>query len=288
MGGGVSELTITEPTVIADLPERDYHGHPGSLSASGAKWLAPPAPCPAKYVWHRDNPVHKDVFDFGHVAHRLVLGKGADIAVVDAEDWRAKAAREAKEEARAAGRVPILARDHAKAEALAASVLSDPVAGPLFAAGDAEVSLFWPDDRRPDVTRRARFDWLTPTVEGRRRFIVDLKTARSSEPDQFGKAAADYGYAISAAQYVDGAIACGLDVDPVFLLVVVEKDEPHVVTTFQVDDDLLQLGRSLMRSAIDLFAECTANDHWPGYRSDVTPLALPPYFHNRVEEALTA
>lgn len=276
--------TIAEPTVIWDMPEPEYHGHEGSLSASGAKLLAPPAPCPAKFKWQRDNPVFKDAFDFGSGAHRLVLGKGADIEVIPFDNWQTKAAKEAKADARAAGKIPLLTKDYATAQEVAAAVKADPIAGSLFSAGDAEVSLFWPDPET-GIIRRARFDWLTPQAEGRRRFIVDLKTARTAEPDGFGKSAADFGYAISAANYVDGAIACGLADDPAFLLAVVEKEPPYVVTTFQVDDDLLELGRVLMRKAIRLYAECMERDEWPGYSADVVPLELPGYFIHRIEES---
>lgn len=275
---------IVEPTVIPDLDDADYHGHKTSLSASGAKLLAPPTCCPAKYRWRLDNREFKDSYDFGHVAHRLILGKGQDIEVLPYDSFQPKAPREARDDARAAGRSPILAKDHAKAVTLAGAVRGHDIAGPLFADGEAELSLFWPDPRVDGVTRRARLDWLTPAAPGRRRFIVDLKTARSSEPDAFGRAAADYGYAISAAQYVDGAIACGLADDPAYLLVVVEKDEPHVVSVFQVDDDLLQLGRALLREATRVYAECTATDTWPGYLRDVAPLELPGYYINKIED----
>lgn len=278
-------MKITEPTVIYDMSDADYHSHQGSLSASGAKLLAPPAPCPAKYKWRRDNPEHKDEFDFGHVAHRLVLGKGAEVEVIPHDDYKSAAAREARDEARAAGKAPITLPGYQRACKVAAAVKADRITGSLFEAGEAELSLFWPDPET-GVVRRARFDWLTPQTDGKRRFVVDLKTARSAEPDAFGRSAADFGYAISAANYVDGAIACGLATDPAFLLAVVEKEPPYVVTTFQVDDDLLALGRVLMRKALRTYAECVRTDTWPGYSTDVETLELPGYFIHRIEESV--
>lgn len=283
--------TITKPTVIYDLPDADYHAHKGSLSASGAKWLAPPDACPAKHRWHADNQTHKATFDFGHAAHRIVLDKGADIEVLINEDgdpfdsFRTKASQQASDAAREAGRVPMLEAEHARAKKVAAAVMLDPLIGHVFTpgTGDAEVSLFWPDPET-GVIRRARLDWLTKPVDGRRRLIVDLKTAKSAEPNAFSKSAADYGYAISAANYVDGVIACGLADDPAYLLAVVEKDPPYVVSPFQIGDDLLQLGRALMRKAIRLYADCTEAGHWPGYLTDIEPLALPGYYLHRIEE----
>jgi hypothetical protein len=276
-------LVITEPTVIHDMPEDDYHSHPTSLSASGAKWLAPPNACPAKFVWHRDNPVQKDVYDFGHVVHRMVLGKGADFEVIPYDSRRSKAAQELDAELRAEGKVPVTPAEFEHAQAVAAAVEGDPLAGPLFTGGDAEVSLFWPD---PDtgVTRRARLDYFRPGGGDRRAIIADLKTARSSDPYVFGKSAADFGYAISAANYVDGVIACGLADDPAFLFAVVEKEPPYVITTLQADDDVIQLGRALMRKALALYKQCTDSGQWPGYSSAIEPLNLPGYFIQRIEE----
>lgn len=277
---------ITGPTVIADLPDLAYHGHKTSLSASGAKLLAPPSPCPAKFRWLQDNPVHKDVYDFGHVAHRLVLGKGAEVEVCDFPNWQTKAAKEASTDARSEGRTPILVKDYERAEKVAERVATDEQSAGIFANGEPELSLFWPDPET-GVTRRARFDWLQHKVEGRRRVIADLKTARSAEPVSFGKSAADFGYAISAANYVDGAIACGLDPDPLFVFVAIEKEEPFIVSTFYAGEDVIELGRALMRAALRTYADCLAADKWPGYLEAPAPLDLPGYYVNTVKDYLS-
>lgn len=282
---GLAVPEIISPTVIHDLPDEVYHAHQGSLSASGAKWLAPPNPCPAKFIWHRDNPVQKDVYDFGHVVHRLVLGKGADFEVIPYDSRRSAAAKALDVDLRAEGKVPVTVPEFEHAQAVAAAVQTHPLAGPLFTGGDAEVSLFWPDDQT-GVTRRGRLDYFRSPGDGRRPIIADLKTARSSDPYVFGKSAADFGYAISAANYVDGAIACGLAEDPVFIFAVVEKDPPYVVSVIQASDDDIQLGRHLMREALALYAKCDKADHWPGYVEGVSPsLQLPGYFTYRIEEA---
>ena len=78
------------------MDEATYHGDPvpgGSLSSTGARKLLPPS-CPALFRWQQDHPVHKDVFDFGSAAHRLVLGAGPEIALLDYDNMRTKAAQE--------------------------------------------------------------------------------------------------------------------------------------------------------------------------------------------------
>ena len=103
---------IQHTSGIHDVPESDYHGDRRSLSVSGAKVLLD---CPARYRWQQDNPVHKDAYDFGHVAHELILGKGAGYRVLDFDSWRSKDAREAKDQAHADGVAPILTAEHERA-----------------------------------------------------------------------------------------------------------------------------------------------------------------------------
>jgi len=140
---------VTAPGVY-DIPEHEYHADPiagGSLSSSGARKLLTPG-CPALYRHSVDHGnEHKAAFDFGHAAHKLVLGVGAEIVPVDADDWRTKAAKEAKEAAYAAGKVPLLVADVILVHNMADAIRNHPVASALFdpERGKAEQSLFWPD-----------------------------------------------------------------------------------------------------------------------------------------------
>jgi len=275
-----------KPGLYPSMPAEEYHVYPG-LSASGAKLLLPPS-CPAKYRAKMDAepPEHKDVWDFGKVVHTLVLGEGEEFEAVAFDSWRTKAAQEQRVAIRAAGKTPILLADYAIAVDCAESVQAHPIASALFVNGLAEVSAFW-SDPETGIQRRARFDWLPDSVDGRRLIIPDLKTAKSAEPFAFGRAAADYGYAMQAAQYVDAAKALGLDPDPAFLFVVVEKEDPFVVTVCQLDDEAMHVGRALNRTALRIYAECIETDTWPGYTKDIATVSLPGYFIYRTEEFIS-
>ncbi len=76
--------------IFENIDINAYHGDKSSLSVSGAKLLLPPS-CPALFKWVRDNgqPARQE-FDFGTVAHQLLLGKGAEIVEIDAPDYRSK------------------------------------------------------------------------------------------------------------------------------------------------------------------------------------------------------
>ena len=278
-------VALTEPGVYPDLPEADYHAQQHALSASGARRLLPPS-CPALFdYWRREGQGPKAAFDLGHAAHRVVLGVGLDVHVIDAEDWRGKAARQERDEAYAAGEVPLLIADWQRVHAMAEALIAHPYAGVLLDPehGRPEQSLFWTDEGT-GVMRRARLDWL-PDPHSGRAILVDYKTAKSAEPDRFGRALWDYGYVQQAPWYLDGAIALDLvGPDAAFVFVVQEHDPPYLVTVCEPDERAMRVGRLRNRQAIETYAECTAVGEWPGYTSDVVAISLPPWIERQYEE----
>lgn len=272
-------MIITKPGLYEDVPNDVYHADPvegGSLSSSGARKLIHPS-CPAKYDYERRHPpASTDAFDFGHVAHRLVLGAGDTIARVDADSWRTKPAKEAKAAAYKANEVPILDRDYIRAEAMADAVHEHPTAGRLLApdTGRAEVTLVWRDEGT-GVMLRARLDWLPNwrTPDGTL-VVVDYKTCESAEHDALARAMATFGYHQQGELYKDGAQAVlGGPVRLVF--VCQEKAAPHVVTTYEPDLAAQRIAQARNRWAIETYAHCTATGEWPAYSDDIETLALP-------------
>lgn len=283
-------VVVTEPGVY-DIPEQDYHADPvpaGSLSASGAKKLLA---CPAKFAYDRDHPPQPSTaMEFGTAVHTLVLGHGSRIEVVSAATWQGKAAKEAAEIARAEGKVPLLAADHLRAQAIADAVRAHPVAGKLFNPeyGDAERSIFWVDDLT-GVWLRARLDWLPRPPQGwnRRLIVGDLKTCLSASKAGIAKAVANFGYHIQAAHYANAIRAMGLDEDPAFIFVFAEKEAPYPVTVARLDDDALAAGEAAMRRAIERFRDCTESGIWPAYSNPadaIETISLPRWAQMQAEE----
>lgn len=264
-------MTITEPGIY-DLDEAIYHADPvpeTSLSQSGAKALLD---CPARFQWEREHKVFKAEYDFGHVAHRLVLGSGATPWVVDAPDWRTRAAQEARRQAREDGLAPILRSDYRKAVAMAAQVRRHPIASRLF-TGDSEVSMF-ARDPETKVMLRARADHIAKLPDGRP-VIVDYKTvARTANPDRFGWAAWDYGYDIQDPWYRLVASEVGIE-DPAFVFVIQEKDPPHLVSVIELDDWSRDIGTERGRAARHIYRDCMTADHWPDYPAIIHRASLP-------------
>lgn len=275
-----TSVRITSPGLYPDIPNDDYHADPvdgGSLSSSGARALLPPS-CPARFRWQQDHGrPPADHYDFGHAAHQLVLGVGDPIAIIDADDWRTKAAKEARDEARAAGHTPLLAGDMLIVEAMADALREHPVASKLLTPGSGlpEQTLVW-RDATTDVMCRARIDWLPHPTPGRRAIIPDYKTCHSAEPEALRRAMHQFGYHQQADWYLSAARALGLaGPDAAFLFICQEKTAPYLLTIFEPDPIALRIAAERNYMARAVYRHCTETGHWPAYVEGVAQLALP-------------
>ncbi|HVT99940.1 MAG TPA: PD-(D/E)XK nuclease-like domain-containing protein, partial [Acidobacteriaceae bacterium] len=219
----------------------------------------------------------KRAFDFGHAAHRFVLGEGEDIVPVDADDWRTKAAKEQAESARAEGKVPLLRAEFDRALAMANALQDNPDAAALFKSGRAEHAMY-ATDTKTGVRLRGRADWLTET--NGQLVIVDYKTAASADPDTFERASTKYKYYLQAAWYRELVIACGLSDDPDFVLVAQEKQPPYLSSVMRFDDIAIAEGRALKRQAVTTYARCLQTGEWPGYPSGTQIISVSPWAYS--------
>lgn len=282
----VAEHVVVTAPGVYDMPDEIYHGDPvpgGSLSASGAKLLLD---CPAKFQYDRTHPrAEKRTFDIGKAAHKVVLGSGPDLVVVDAPDWRTKAAQEAKRAAYAEGAVPLLPHEHDEITAMAVALAQHPVASALFrpGTGRAEQSLFWRDPVT-GVMRRARLDWLPDNLSSAGRLVIpDYKTCDRADLDSIQRAIHKYRYYVQAATYIDGAEQLVAEY-AAFVFVFQEKTAPYLVTVVQLDELALRLGRDLNRQALDTYARCVRTGEWPGYASDIETVRLPAWLERQVDD----
>lgn len=296
-----AELTaVVEPGVYADLAAEVYHSQltpTPSLSSSMARTLQ--NECPAM-LWHgsylnpdrvREDKAH---FDIGHAVHLLYLEQekfAGAVAVIEADDWRTKAAREARDDARAEGKIPLLEKNISEILAMRSTLLSHPIAGKAFAGeGFSELSLVWKDSET-GVWLKARPDWSPANFD----FLVDLKTSATANPTDFARKAYGMGYHQQAAWYLDAAEAVLGTPPSQFWFVVQDKGAPFLCSVAAFDSEALAAGRELNRKAIRQFTECLEKDEWPGYRNENTHdrdtafmLALPGWAQREVENILTA
>lgn len=279
--------------VYAWISDDVYHGDLASLSSSGARALL--SSTPEEFDFNRRKPSDPNKnFDLGHATHKMVLGKGSRLQMLDPKVvgltadgkpakvpsatsmWKA-AAKKARDE----GKLPIAKADMEKAQTMAGRVFQHRIAARLLSKGQAEHSIYWHDDAT-GVRLRIRPDFL-PELPGRP-LCVDYKTATSADPRQFQRAVFDYGYHCQQAFYEDGLAELGLE-EVGFLFIVQSKSAPYTVSVCQIDPDIVELGRRQNRAAIELFARCIEQDRWPGYEG-IQPVGMAGWAVKQIEEQL--
>lgn len=260
-----------------EMTEDDYYAHP-ALSFSAAKKLLHPS-CPAIFRYAQDHPQpHKREFDLGHAAHKVVLGAGAELYVIDADSYRTKKAQTERDDAYDRGDIPVLPAEFDQVQAMAAAVRVHPIAGPMFSGdGLAEQSLFWTDPET-GVPCRARLDWLS-------HLVADFKTSTSAEPGHIARKIDDFGYYMQADWYLSGAIHLDLVApDAEFVFVFQDKNPPYLVTAVVLDDVALKIGHERNRQAREIYRDCMENGVWPGYSTAIERVSLPLWSQRRYTE----
>lgn len=262
------------------ISPEEYHADPApapSLSASIARTLLDRSPLHA----HREHPKlggertpPSATMDRGALIHRLVLGKGADLEIVDAKDWRTKAAKEARAVAHEMGRIPVLARQHAAAKKAADAILARLVDRGVELTGESEVAIVWREAAATgDIWARGLLDHLLLD----RGVIYDLKSTENAHPRACARKIVDLGYDIQAAAYDRALTALRPElVGRVrFELLFVEHEPPYDVTIARLPGVLRELGERRWLRAVEAWSGCLARDSWPGC-SDGTVILEPP------------
>ena len=201
-------------------------------------------------------------------------------------------------EAENAGREILSAVEIEQLEAMRDAVMSHQAARLLLtgAPGVAELSAYWTDDDTGLLCRCRPDFWRADGV------LVDLKTTDDASPEGFARSIEKFRYHVQAPFYLDGCRAAlqahdgpipGMP-DPAegeghiaapsaFVFIAVEKKPPHAVAVYALDFDSLEIGRDEYRRDLQLLAECTAADAWPGYGETIQRLGLPEWRLRREE-----
>ncbi|MDX1527011.1 MAG: PD-(D/E)XK nuclease-like domain-containing protein [Gammaproteobacteria bacterium] len=210
--------------------------------------------------------------DFGSICHELLLHQESRMVEIEADDWRTKAARAERDEARKAGKIPVLVK-----EAERARVVTEILRGKLAALGVVFEGIA---ERRIQWVEKARSGRIvecegTPDhvlVKGNYCFIDDLKTTRSSDPSKFKKSMVDFGYDIQWSAYTRG---CEQVYDrpgrTMMRFIACETEWPFVVSVLAPDGTMRALGTQRWLNSVETWDQCVHQNTWPDYggRSDV-------------------
>jgi len=280
-------MPIDRPGVY-EIPAEDYHADnflpEPSLSASIAKLLVTPGATPmhARHECPRLNPDYEpkelEKFDLGAAAHALLLDPGK-FAIIDAADWRTKAAKDERDGARMRGLIPILTHQWESITQMvlaAREQLDAHQDGPMFTDGTPEATIIWLED---GVYCRARLDWRPK----KSRIFPDYKsTAASADPDLWSRTMYGMGADMQAAFYLRGIRALNLCDRPEFRFVVQENFKPYALSVIGLMPGALELADRQVARAIEIWRECRRANRWPGYPTRTCWIDVPEYHEARI------
>lgn len=274
---------------VYDMDRATYDQDPcmePSLSSSIAKIILTRSPAHARLAHPRLNPAFERSddrkFDLGSLAHAVLLGERDRIVSIDADSYRTNAAKEARDEALAAGLVPALAHVVDQAEKMAAAArrqLDASDHGEAFTDGKPEQTMIWQDG---GVWCRSRLDWL-PNEPGPRWY--DYKTtAASANPLEWWRTMYNTGGDVQEAFYRRGIQATfGLPFVEL-LFVVQEAEPPYALSVCALSGEAQALADDKVARALGTWGWCLKNDRWPGYPRDTAYLFPPRWEQNREED----
>lgn len=287
----LTEFVITEPGLYTRLSHEQYHADPipgGSLSSTGARKLTPPDGSPARFKYDQGHPEHKRAFDLGQLAHNQLTDTGPEIVVLDEDNFRKQKTRDDRDDAYAAGQVPVLPQDMDTVYDMMKALERHPWAAALFerGSGQPEPSMFWQDE---GIWRRSRPDMISHRTHPKTHqlMVAEYKTAPSAEKHNFTKHSYNLGYHQQAAWICDAVRGVGIlppDEDPMFLFVVQEKKQPYIVNVIEAPSDALMWGRLLNAEAISIYKQCRRLNRWPGYSEDIERMAETPVYLTKAYE----
>lgn len=274
----------TPPTTLAapqsagfgfrrDLTSEDYHADRvlagPTLSRSCAKTLLERSPLHAKLEHPRFGGQSKQPdarMVVGSAIHALVLGKGATLAVGEWDEWRKDAAKEFREAALRAGRLPLTPsqNDEAKAAASAIREQLDALGMPMFFRdGESELIAAFEDD---GVACRVQFDNLHAEPEMLRASILDLKSTGDASLAACERRIGDGMLALQQAFYSRAVEVLLPQCRQVkFAFIFLETEPPYAIQPVQLSGAWLEIGRAQYRRALATWKQCLSTGVWPAY-----------------------
>jgi len=191
----------------------------------------------------------------GTVVDEMIIGDPQRVVVVDAPDWRTKAAKDKRDDAIAAGKIAVLTETAARC-AMLASRLRDALEcnGVELTHCSLRHRLFW---RSEDVDCSGEPDIVDHSYDPP--VVIDIKTTTiCPTADNWSRHVAGMGYDIQAATYCEAAAAGN------FAWLVIETVPPYSVVMHIASAALLRVGRQQWDAAKKLWARCIAGNDFPG------------------------
>lgn len=264
-----------------------YHGDKTAVSKSQ---LARMSVCPKYFKWCEEHPLEQsDEMVVGSAFHKLVLEPedfGTEFVVMPTIDKRTKSGRETYEVflAQTQGRQIITQEQYATICGMRDSLFEIDGVKQLL-KGKHEISMYGMDELTGERIK-TRPDCYTVIITGNNGekfvIIVDLKSCRSAQSEDFTRDVFKFSYDLQAYMYTKNASdILGIPKENItFIFLAVEKKPPYLSKKYEVDELVLQHGEAKYREYIGTYHKAKTTNNWWGLNGekDVTEvLTLPTY-----------
>ena len=247
------------------------------LSPSTAKILLRKSPLIAWTMHRLGGDVSKEDTESqmrGRILDRMLLGVGPELVIIDAKDFRTNAAKDARDAAEAAGKLPILVgKLDAYNEVVEAWRAQLEERGCNMTSGMVQKRLEWESEGVPCCGKPDSI------VTDGKVTIYDLKSVEDASDEAIVRATVNYGWDIQAAAYVEGVEATipELAGRVEYKLVACESERASAfsVNVKPMGRTMLELGARKWARAKRIWGECLRSGKWPGYAG--TPLEATPW-----------
>lgn len=264
-----------QPGLHPDISDTDYHADNlcsvPTLSCSLAKTLISESPLHGFYAHPRlglkagEGDESSKAMDYGSLGHALILGKGAEVEIGQWDDWKKKEAREFRDAAREAGKIPVLQCVYDRAEQMKDAALEgiDRLGyGERFDRAMKEVVLLWKDG---EIMLRAKLDALDRQPDFAT--IFDLKITERAHPDIIARQIGPMNYDLQNIWYESGvpALFPELAGRTKFVYFFVESEFPFSVVEINLSGEFRALGEMKFKRAKTIWSMGCKTGVWPGY-----------------------
>lgn len=274
---------------IYTMPMAEYQADPcpkPSLSSGIAQTLVTRSPY---HAWCEHPKLgnypqeENSTLDYGAACHAVLLeGNESVLSVIEADDWRTKIAKEARDLARQCGKIPVLARQYDKIGLMVKAAL-EALAGcedftrDDWLGGASERTIIWKED---EVWCRARPDRMSAD----RKILWDYKTTTNANPEAFIRQIFTMGYEMQAAHYLRGNAATGGPEDATWLWLVQETEAPFACSFVGMSPSLREHAETKRFWAVQQWRDCLESGHFPAYPAKVCYADAPAWALARWDE----
>lgn len=258
-----------------NMPERLYHADRSAVSQSALKEMIQKSPMHFLYKWSirdGDEPP-TDAQRIGTLLHLALLEPekyAARVVIAKKFDRRTKegkAGAKAFEASLAPDAIVVDVNEKKQIEAMAISVMSDDMAGPILRSSTMRKELTgYFTCSLTGVRCRIRLDGYDPSGD---RLIIDLKTTEDASDEAISKTIWNWRYDVQAATYLEGAMVIDKipmsEPVPLYVWIFVEKAPPYACVVRFPDEDMLERANADRVAAMRRLKECIVANKWPGY-----------------------